>query len=325
MSNINRENYVVIQGWMVTDLKLKGNELLIYACIFGFSQTDEQAFNGSRQYLADWTNSSKQSVTKCLKSLVDKGYIAKEDRIINGVKFCSYRATKLSGRQQSCPGVGNKVDRGATKLTGGGQQSCLPVNRDAPILKANDSLKTIASGEAKDNPNNIIYNIYTPSLSKGGVGGNLSLDGDGVDDGRRAEATHQTQAFDGEGETRTTATDAVPSVAVAPVTPTPNSAPPLPLKACDARFERFWAAYPRKVGKGAARRSFQRINPNNALVERMIAAVNKQRWTVDWTKEGGQYIPHPATWLNQERWEDEIGTAPQPSSKGGFDDDNWLV
>ena len=97
---VGSENYITIQGFMVTDLKLKGNELLIYACIYGFSQTENQLFTGSLQYLADWTNSTKQGVSKCLKSLVEKGLIAKNDRIINGVKFCEYYATKFNGGMQ---------------------------------------------------------------------------------------------------------------------------------------------------------------------------------------------------------------------------------
>ena len=124
-SKVKDENYVSIQGWMVTKLGLKGNELLIYAIIYGFSQAEDQAFNGSLQYLADWTNSTKQGVTKNLKALVEKGYITKEDKYINNVKFCEYQTTKFNT-------VCNKVEQGIqqssigyeTKLNRGVQQSC---------------------------------------------------------------------------------------------------------------------------------------------------------------------------------------------------------
>ena len=102
---VNSDNYVVIQGWMINDLNLKGNELLIYAIIYGFSQAEGQIFNGSLQYLAEWTNSTKQGVSKNLKSLVEKGFIGKNDKYINGVKFCEYYATKFNG-------VSNKVEQG---------------------------------------------------------------------------------------------------------------------------------------------------------------------------------------------------------------------
>jgi len=112
MSKVKNENYITIQGWMINELNLKGNELLVYATIYGFSQTDNQVFSGSLQYLADWTNSSKQGVQKNLKSLVDKGFIKKDDKFINGVKFCEYYVTKFNevcnsvvqGMQQSCIG-----------------------------------------------------------------------------------------------------------------------------------------------------------------------------------------------------------------------------
>lgn len=117
-SKVKDENYINIQGWMVTKLGLKGNELLIYAIIYGFSQTENQTFNGSLQYLADWTNSTKQGVTKNLKALVEKGYIIKEDKYINNVKFCEYYATKLDtvynkvaqGMQQSLTGYTTKFN-----------------------------------------------------------------------------------------------------------------------------------------------------------------------------------------------------------------------
>lgn len=120
-SKVNRENYISLQGWMITDLNLKGNELIIYACIYGFSQAENQVFSGSLQYLADWTNSTKQGVIKCLKSLVEKGLIVKKDNIINGVKFCEYYATKLNTQ---C----NKVEYPMQQsLTEGSKQS-LPNN-----------------------------------------------------------------------------------------------------------------------------------------------------------------------------------------------------
>lgn len=120
-SKVNRDNYIVIQGWMLTDLNLKGNELIVYACIYGFSQAENQVFNGSLKYLADWTNSTKQGVMKNLKSLEEKGYIVKNETYINGVKFCEYYATKLNT-------LLNRVEGGMQQsLTGGSKQS-LPNN-----------------------------------------------------------------------------------------------------------------------------------------------------------------------------------------------------
>lgn len=67
-------------------------------------------------------------------------------------------------------------------------------------------------------------------------------------------------------------------------------------------FEKFWEAYPRKVGKGAAQNSWRKAKPP---LDRVLDAIRRARKSPDWLKERGAFIPHPATWLNQARWEDE--------------------
>ena len=99
-SRVNPQNFYVVQGWMVSDLGLKGNELAVYAIIYGFSQADGEWFSGSLNYLTDWTNLSKQSIINVLKSLVKNDLIEKREQIIHGVKFCSYRSKKLTGGSQ---------------------------------------------------------------------------------------------------------------------------------------------------------------------------------------------------------------------------------
>jgi hypothetical protein len=70
-------------------------------------------------------------------------------------------------------------------------------------------------------------------------------------------------------------------------------------------FRRFWARYPRKIGKGAAEKAWQKLNPSPELVETILAQVEAAQATEQWQKDGGAFIPLPATWLNQRRWEDE--------------------
>ena len=68
-TKVRQSNYITVLGWMVSDLKLRGNALLIYAVIYGFSQNDDDSYTGSRQYLADWTNSTVQKCFKMLKKI----------------------------------------------------------------------------------------------------------------------------------------------------------------------------------------------------------------------------------------------------------------
>ena len=76
-----------------------------------------------------------------------------------------------------------------------------------------------------------------------------------------------------------------------------------------SKIEEFWRKYPKKVGKGAAEKAFDKIKPTQQVFERMLSAIEKQKNSAQWKKDNGQYIPNPATWLNQQRWEDEVTTA----------------
>jgi hypothetical protein len=72
------------------------------------------------------------------------------------------------------------------------------------------------------------------------------------------------------------------------------------------RFSRFWTAYPKKASKGTAEKAFAKIKPDDALLQNMLSALATASASEAWRKEGGQYIPNPATWLNAKGWEDEI-------------------
>jgi len=74
----------------------------------------------------------------------------------------------------------------------------------------------------------------------------------------------------------------------------------------EQRFDQFWSVYPRKIGKEAARKAWRRIKPTADHLVKILAAIEKAKVSYQWQKDNGQYIPHPATWLNQGRWDDEI-------------------
>jgi hypothetical protein len=71
------------------------------------------------------------------------------------------------------------------------------------------------------------------------------------------------------------------------------------------RFAEFWSAYPRKVGKKAALAAWKKAKIGNGLFPQVIQAVKTQAKSEQWQKDNGQYIPNPATWINQGRWDDE--------------------
>lgn len=75
-------------------------------------------------------------------------------------------------------------------------------------------------------------------------------------------------------------------------------------------FDEIWEAYPRKVGKQEARKAFTKLNGTGPETSVILAAILHQKSTTDWTKDGGQFIPHLSSWLNQARWADESPALP---------------
>lgn len=132
--NVKSSNFFTVQGWMLNDLELKGNDLLVYAIIYGFTQTGNQWFTGSIKYLAEWTRSTKQGIQKNLENLLEKGLIEKKNFVQNNVNLVAYRTTELTESVQlSCKGCTTELHGGiqlssqeyTTELHGGIQQSCL--------------------------------------------------------------------------------------------------------------------------------------------------------------------------------------------------------
>jgi hypothetical protein len=82
-------------------------------------------------------------------------------------------------------------------------------------------------------------------------------------------------------------------------------------------FEKFWQYYPKKVGKDAALKAFTKRKPDEKLLLQMLKALAVQKGQPNWIKEDGQYIPNPATWLNQGRWEDQVGQQARSSLFAG--------
>lgn len=151
-SKVKDGNFYVVQSFMVKDLKLKGVEKDVYAIIYGFSQAENQVFNGSLQYLADWTCSSKQAVMNALKKLVSKNLINKNEIFNNGVKFVEYSATELTGIQENCMGINKKED--------GIQETSIPPIQET--LSNNIELYNIENNKEIDIIDKIDKREYSP-------------------------------------------------------------------------------------------------------------------------------------------------------------------
>lgn len=102
--------YITIQQEMRDDLGLKGNELIVFAFINGYSQEGQGCYYGSLAHLQEVCGiASRQTAIAVLKSLKEKGYISKTEQVFNGVKMVSYSV---------CPEIGQvvqKMDKGCPK------------------------------------------------------------------------------------------------------------------------------------------------------------------------------------------------------------------
>lgn len=72
-------------------------------------------------------------------------------------------------------------------------------------------------------------------------------------------------------------------------------------------FDQFWKLYPKKKSLKDAKKAWAKLKPNPELRQTLITALGKQRLQHDWVKDGGQYVPLASSWLNGEKWTDEIG------------------
>lgn len=89
---IKDENFFTVQGWMITQLQLKGIDLMVYAILYGFTQDGESEFRGSIQYLCDFCGGvTKPTVTSALSRLIEHGLIVKESDDRNGLILNSYK------------------------------------------------------------------------------------------------------------------------------------------------------------------------------------------------------------------------------------------
>ena len=80
-------------------------------------------------------------------------------------------------------------------------------------------------------------------------------------------------------------------------------------------FDGFWAEYPKKVARKDAVKAWERLSPDDGTVQQIMAGLQKWKNSDEWTRDDGRYIPHPATWLNGRRWEDEV----TPRRSGGYE------
>ena len=169
--NIKNENYIQISGWMINELDLKGNELLVYALIHGFCQDGKSVFKGSLNYIMAWLNISKPTAIACIQSLIDKGMIVKS--IIynkNSVAGCEYYTKKSRNIESELQKIPQKEEKGGKEILPPqnkkelkGSKEILPLQTEKKSEGGKETLpgwsKNLTMGSKEILPNNTNDNI----------------------------------------------------------------------------------------------------------------------------------------------------------------------
>ncbi|MBR5948625.1 MAG: helix-turn-helix domain-containing protein [Clostridia bacterium] len=153
MQNVKSDNYINIQGWMISELGLKNTELLVYAIIYGFSQDGQGRFRGTLGYLMDWTQASKPTVIKALDGLQERGLIVKDEvPQLNGQRGVEYRAMprtdggdRRSDRGSECDSPCAKTEENPPESADDGGKEILP-----PVKKFDGGGKESLPGGLKN-------------------------------------------------------------------------------------------------------------------------------------------------------------------------------
>lgn len=118
--HISDENYILIQGWMRTEMGLSGASLMVYATIYGFSQTGNCYYSGSIDYLAEWAGVKRRQVISILKDLTESGYIEKDGVGYNRFRYRTDREMVKNARREWCKNDtidGAKMTQDGAKMT----------------------------------------------------------------------------------------------------------------------------------------------------------------------------------------------------------------
>lgn len=288
---IKNENFILIQGWMINNLKLSGNDLLVYAIIYGFTQDEEQWFEGSRSYLGEWCNSTKQGIQKNLKRLIGKNLILKKETFINNVKFCKYKvnpeytprgggnvenASQLTTGKLSLPGA--TVTPSKQSLPGGGQQSLLGGRQQScPNNIDIDNIDIDNIDNNNDHFSNFSKNDRT-SLNADKKE-NLDLEKNQVSDsavnGKKLNSSDNKKASC------------------------------INKKLLDQEFNQVWDLYPKKQGKKPAQAAFYRARRNGTPLESIISGIKSYSDYINAKKISQEYVKQGSTFFNQEAWSDD--------------------
>ena len=266
-------------------LGLNADELHTLNLIFSF-EANNKIYIGSSKYLCDMLNYSKPRALRILKSLTDKGYLKKEAS--NGRINSIYKINHMFLYQQI------KNNENYSQLADNKQSQNVTVNSNKMLplnISNSNEMLQIQSQNVTVNSNDLLpnKNIYK-------------------NNNKNIYAHSENEQVYNHEDDKQKENDSLSSNTIKQ--DTKNKAIKKQNKELnelqEKQFDKFWQAYPKKVSKKQAQKSWKKINPSLELFEKILKALEIVKQTEQWEKDNGKFIPYPATWLNQERWTDEI-------------------
>lgn len=266
-------------------LGLNADELHTLNLIFSF-EANNKIYIGSSKYLCDMLNYSKPRALRILKSLTDKGYLKKEAS--NGRINSIYKINHMFLYQQI------KNNENYSQLADNKQSQNVTVNSNKMLplnISNSNEMLQIQSQNVTVNSNDLLPNKNIYKNNNKNIYAHLENEQvyNHKDDKQKENDSFSSNTIKQE---------------------TKNKAIKKQNKELNElqkkQFDKFWQAYPRKVSKKEAQKSWKKINPSLELFEKILKALEMAKQTEQWKKDNGKFIPYPATWLNQERWTDEI-------------------
>ena len=266
-------------------LGLNADELHTLNLIFSF-EANNKIYIGSSNYLCDMLNYSKPRALRILKSLTDKGYLKKEAS--NGRINSIYKINHMFLYQQI------KNNENYSQLADNKQSQNVTVNSNKMLplnISNSNEMLQIQSQNVTVNSNDLLpnKNIYKKNNKNIYAHSENEQVYNHEDDKQKESDNHSSNTIKQETKNK----------AIKKQNKELNELQ-------EKQFDKFWQAYPKKVSKKQAQKSWKKIKPSLELFEKILKALEMVKQTEQWKKDNGKYVPYPATWLNQERWTDEI-------------------
>ena len=266
---VSDDKYIIIYDWIHQYLKLNGNEAEAFALIYSFYQK-EGFFGGSARYISERLYIDLSTAKRLLNKLEKYKYINKEK---GNYKTRSKYFINTNHVYSLVPFLDKGQNATSENITLGAK--CYEGRGEMPL---GVGAKCHPSNKYSNKDSN---NIYTHSENEQVY--------NHEDDKQKEDDNHSSNIIKQETKNK----------AIKKQNKELNELQ-------EKQFDKFWQAYPKKVSKKQAQKSWKKINPSLELFEKILKALEMVKQTEQWKKDNGKYVPYPATWLNQERWTDEI-------------------